>query len=303
MLAIQMASSVSGCCYKLLIHPIQLYRCESCINRLFLSGPAPCPICKVTLRKSNFVSQTFDDLYVEKEIQIRKKVGRYFNKRLEDFAGNLRLYNDYLEEVEEILFNMINDVDVQQTQERIERFRLENKEIIAANIAIQRSEERAAFLLLEKEKKEKLLRKEAYLNQALEEEKAKKHEQIDIINQLASAESASDVMDIVNKSKLKMAPQKGLRFADVHIDLNMDNEDDTTVYDVLLDDGTYEPFDGLYCEPIYYAASINYTDPMAQQFKVEGKAIQLKAGGYSASIAQQRALSSAYAGIFVNLPN
>ncbi|EGF78168.1 hypothetical protein BATDEDRAFT_13326 [Batrachochytrium dendrobatidis JAM81] len=92
---------------RLLVSPCFHKMCESCINRLFLSGPAPCPICKVTLRKSNFVSQTFDDLYVEKEIQIRKKVGRYFNKRLEDFAGNLRLYNDYLEEVEEIcrLFN------------------------------------------------------------------------------------------------------------------------------------------------------------------------------------------------------
>ena len=28
-----------------------------------------------------------------------------FNKRLEDFGGNLRAYNDYLEEVEELSMN------------------------------------------------------------------------------------------------------------------------------------------------------------------------------------------------------
>lgn len=29
-------------------------------------------------------------------------VGNRYNKRMEDFKGNLRAYNDYLEEVEEI---------------------------------------------------------------------------------------------------------------------------------------------------------------------------------------------------------
>ncbi|KAH6570566.1 hypothetical protein BASA50_010827 [Batrachochytrium salamandrivorans] len=286
---------------RLLVSPCFHKMCESCINRLFLSGPSPCPICKVTLRKSNFVFQTFDDLYVEKEIQIRKKVGRYFNKRLEDFGGNLRVYNDYLEEVEEIMFNMINDVDVQQTQDRIERFRLENKDIIATNMSRQRTEEKAASLRLEREKREKQLRKEAYVNQALEEEKAKKHEQIEIINRLASAESASDAMKIVNESKLRLAPQKGLQPVDVHIDMDDDLDEDIGALDMLIDDRSYEPFDGLYCEPIYHAASTNYTDPMAQQFKTEEKAVLLKASGYTARITQQRALSAAYNGIFAGV--
>ncbi|KAI8847052.1 CDK-activating kinase assembly factor MAT1-domain-containing protein [Chytridium lagenaria] len=122
---------------KLLVSPCYHKMCENCINRLFLAGPGPCPVCKQTLRKSNFVAQTFEDLYVEKEVQIRKRVGKYFNKRLEDFNGDLRKYNDYLEEVEEIMFNLINDVDVQATNERIERFRQENKDLIAANLAKQ----------------------------------------------------------------------------------------------------------------------------------------------------------------------
>jgi CDK-activating kinase assembly factor MAT1 len=80
--------------------------------------------------------QTFDDLYVEKEVNIRRKVGRYFNKRPEDF-GTLREYNNYLEETEELIFNLINNVNVQDTNDRIERYRQENRDLINRNMSKQ----------------------------------------------------------------------------------------------------------------------------------------------------------------------
>ncbi|KAI8923303.1 CDK-activating kinase assembly factor MAT1-domain-containing protein [Entophlyctis helioformis] len=281
---------------RLLVSPCFHKMCESCINRLFLSGPAPCPICKVTLRKSNFVAQTFEDLHVEKEIQIRKKVASTSVSRT--LGGNLRAYNDYLEEVEEIMFNLIEDVDVQQTQERIERFRLENKDIIAANMSRQMTEDKMASLRLEREKREKQLRKEAYIAQVEEEAKAKKQEQADIINKLASGEA--DVKSIVKESKSKRT-QLGLRPVELptfQIDDIMDN--DMENMDMLADDGPFEPFDGLYYDPIYYAQGTNFTDPMTQAFRSEDKAVVLRAGGFQPSIAQQRALSSAFSGIFAN---
>ena len=96
-------------------------RCESCIDRLFTLGPAPCPLCNKTLRKLAFTPQTFEDLGVEKEVAVRRRMAKElreiflcktivmilflflsrFNKRKEDFA-DLRSYNDYLEEVEDI---------------------------------------------------------------------------------------------------------------------------------------------------------------------------------------------------------
>ena len=92
------------------------HRCESCIERLYALGPAPCPICGTTLRKLAFSVQTFEDLQVEKEIAVRKRMAKEyvriathqycadrlsfrFNKRREDFS-DLRSYNDYLEWVE-----------------------------------------------------------------------------------------------------------------------------------------------------------------------------------------------------------
>ena len=76
-------------------------RCESCIDRLFTLGPAPCPICQTTLRKLAFIPQTFEDLTVEKEVAVRRRMAKEFNKRREDFL-DLRSFNDYLEEVEDI---------------------------------------------------------------------------------------------------------------------------------------------------------------------------------------------------------
>ncbi|ORX75163.1 MAT1-domain-containing protein [Anaeromyces robustus] len=87
---------------KILVSPCFHKMCESCINQRYSHGAAPCPVCGTILRKTYFVHQTFEDLHVEKEVQIRKKFGKYFNKRLEDFGGNLRQYNDYLEEVEDL---------------------------------------------------------------------------------------------------------------------------------------------------------------------------------------------------------
>lgn len=52
------------------------HRCESCIDRLFTLGPAPCPICSKVLRKLAFAPQTFEDLAVEKEIAIRRRIAK-----------------------------------------------------------------------------------------------------------------------------------------------------------------------------------------------------------------------------------
>ena len=51
-------------------------RCESCIDRIFTLGPGPCPICGQIIRKAQFTPQTYEDLTVEKEVIIRKRVAK-----------------------------------------------------------------------------------------------------------------------------------------------------------------------------------------------------------------------------------
>jgi CDK-activating kinase assembly factor MAT1 len=62
---------------RFLINPECYHKmCESCVDRIFSSGPAPCPVagCHKTLRKNRFRKQTFEDINVEREVDIRKRV-------------------------------------------------------------------------------------------------------------------------------------------------------------------------------------------------------------------------------------
>lgn len=62
---------------RFLINPECYHKmCESCVDRIFSSGPANCPVagCHRTLRKAKFRTQTFEDIQVEREVDIRREV-------------------------------------------------------------------------------------------------------------------------------------------------------------------------------------------------------------------------------------
>lgn len=84
-----------------MVSPCYHKMCESCIDRLFSLGPAACPVCGQIVRKQQFSAQIFEDLSVEEEVNVRKRVAKLFTRKPEEFAS-LRAYNDYLEEFEEL---------------------------------------------------------------------------------------------------------------------------------------------------------------------------------------------------------
>jgi CDK-activating kinase assembly factor MAT1 len=66
---------------KFLVNPECYHKmCESCVDRIFSHGPAPCPIagCARTLRKGKFREATFEDLKVEREVDIRRRVASMY---------------------------------------------------------------------------------------------------------------------------------------------------------------------------------------------------------------------------------
>lgn len=88
--------------------------CEDCINKNYSLGPEPCyvPGCGKILRKTNFAHITFEDLKIEKEVAVRRRIAEMcvpsasvplltdsFNKTRDDFE-TLKEYNQYLEDVE-----------------------------------------------------------------------------------------------------------------------------------------------------------------------------------------------------------
>ncbi|KAM7268898.1 hypothetical protein ACFE04_011064 [Oxalis oulophora] len=83
-----------------------------------------------------------------KEIGIRKRIANIFNKREDDFPS-LKEYNDYLEQVEDMTFNLIEGIDVQAIEEKISQYQKENAEQIMINRA-RKAEELAAALAASK---------------------------------------------------------------------------------------------------------------------------------------------------------
>ncbi|KAF3452919.1 hypothetical protein FNV43_RR03352 [Rhamnella rubrinervis] len=83
-----------------------------------------------------------------KEMGIRRRIASIFNKREDDFPS-LREYNDYLEEVEDMTFNLIEGIDVPAIEAKIARYQEENAEQIMISRA-RKAEELAAAVAASK---------------------------------------------------------------------------------------------------------------------------------------------------------
>ncbi|WCJ34522.1 cyclin-dependent kinase-activating kinase assembly factor-related / CDK-activating kinase assembly factor-related [Euphorbia peplus] len=84
----------------------------------------------------------------QKEMSVRRRIASIFNKREDDFPS-LRDYNDYLEEVEDMIFNLVAGVDIPAIEEKIAMYQKENAEQIILNQA-RKAEELAAALAASK---------------------------------------------------------------------------------------------------------------------------------------------------------
>lgn len=79
-----------------------------------------------------------------KEMAIRKRIQAIFNQ-LPDAFPSLRAYNDYLENVEDIVFRLVEGIDVQVTESEVRAYEAAHREQIATAKA-KRAEQRAAEL-------------------------------------------------------------------------------------------------------------------------------------------------------------
>lgn len=68
---------------------------------------------------------------MNKENAIRRRIASTYNKPEDDFPS-LRAYNDYLEDVEDIVFNLIEGINVQETEAKIKAYQEENADQIIA---------------------------------------------------------------------------------------------------------------------------------------------------------------------------
>lgn len=122
---------------KFLINP-ECYHsmCSACVDRIFNAGPNQCPHagCHKTLRRKGFRAAFFGDLSVEREVDIRRRVAAVFNQQEDDFV-DLQAYNDYLQKVEDLTFDLVNGSDAQRSaaEAELQRWEAEHKADIERN--------------------------------------------------------------------------------------------------------------------------------------------------------------------------
>ena len=179
---------------KLMVNICGHRLCDACVDSVFSKPSAPCPDCGITLRRNQFRQQQFENSLVEKEVDIRKKILKDYNKTESDFP-TLRSYNDYLEEIETIVYNLTNGIDVEETKEKIEAYRKENQALILKNRVRQQREEQAIKDELEREKMELELRSKRAFAEVEEADRERKRQKQSIISELMTSDSpASEVL-------------------------------------------------------------------------------------------------------------
>jgi len=164
---------------KLMISSCGHKFCESCVSRTFQNETEfSCTVCKMTLRKNNLISQNREDQALEKEARLRQRILEQYNKRRENFE-NLTLYNDYLEEVEDIIMNLLNQVNVKETTAKIEKYKQTNRDLIAQNQSKKAEEDRETKEKIEELDKLYDQRKQSYFqeDQQLKQERIKDREE------------------------------------------------------------------------------------------------------------------------------
>ncbi|KAK5133851.1 hypothetical protein LTR08_007182 [Meristemomyces frigidus] len=292
---------------RFLVNPECYHKmCESCVDRIFSHGPAQCPIpgCRRTLRKHRFREQTFEDIKVEREVDIRKRVQAVFNRREEEFES-LRDYNDYLNDVEDITFNLVNHIDVEETNRRFEAYQSANEKEIQENAQLAQQEKQSFSALQKAERHQARERREAARREEEDERREVEDNRRDLLNRLASGADAETVAKEGQQVQLKKRMDRQAateRQRQLQAATESRNDSRNIVIKGLKSrqkvepEAPIDPFGGLRFANTYFTLQDDYLWEGIQDTKND---VKHAAGGYDVRDYTQRALLAAFGGLGV----
>ncbi|KAI4093190.1 MAG: hypothetical protein LQ344_003017 [Seirophora lacunosa] len=296
---------------RFLVNPECYHKmCESCVDRIFSIGPAPCPVagCARTLRKQRFRKQTFEDLRIEREVDIRRRVAQVFNKQEEDFE-TLRAYNNYLEEMEVTTFNLLEGIDVAATERKLAAYAAQNASSISQNNARANRDRNAQKATAAANKEQALLNRSAATRSSissLAEREESHRETLDALTraQLSSPEDDAAAQKVVlKKSTARRTATERAR--DKHSQQHQQGPNAPSEAETFKIEGlkavvdapvekAYDPFSGMSFSPSYYTLQSHYEHPWLEKARTEPSIV---AGGYDLREYYQRTMLEAFAGL------
>jgi CDK-activating kinase assembly factor MAT1 len=261
------------------------------------------PYCGKTLRKKGFHKAFFGDLKVERECDIRKRVGAVFNRRQEEFE-TLRDWNNYLEEVEDLIWNLVEGT--KEEKARAEERLLRYKE---SNVADIEDNRRQGIQEAEMARKREIAEREAARQRRLaamrEEEEEKmdvERSRIAILDRLAT--SNEDAVKITQQAQKVVLKKSSARRAlassssenngsalDGGLTLRGLKKKEAPVKEKL-----YDPFGDVDLQPTRYVLQNDYESEWLVSAKSEQRHA---AGGYSLHEYYSRTMFEAFSGLGV----
>ncbi|KAI9250594.1 CDK-activating kinase assembly factor MAT1-domain-containing protein [Phascolomyces articulosus] len=109
-----------------------------------------------------------------------------------------------------LAFNLMNEVDVAETEARITAYEMENKDSIAANEARMVNEQRYKNFQDELEKQQREQKREDYMKLLEEERRQKEHEKAEIIKELATSNKSAQAV-LATRQSITLKRSSALR--------------------------------------------------------------------------------------------
>ncbi|XP_040189101.1 CDK-activating kinase assembly factor MAT1 [Rana temporaria] len=284
---------------KLMVNVCGHTLCESCVELLFVRGSGTCQECNTPLRKSNFRVQLFEDPTIDKEVEIRKKIIKIFNKREEEFPS-LREYNDFLEEIEEIVFNLTNNVDLDNTKKKIDMYQKLNKDTIVRNKMKLTREQEELEEALEVEKQDNEQKRLLIQKEELFQQKMKRKNKQELLDQLETSRLPASILLAQHKGKttqIEMQLEKAKPAVTFSTGIKMGHHI-SSVPIPKLEESLYR-YQPIHIETL--GPEVPHIEILGRQGylnHVRATSPQDLAGGYTSSLACHRALQDAFSGLF-----
>jgi len=287
---------------QFLINPECYHKmCSTCVDRIFTSGPASCPVphCGKTLRKKGFHKAFFADLKIEKEVDVRKRVGAVFNRRQDEFETLLD-WNNYLEDVEGMVFDIVEgDVKTRvKAEERLRAYREGNKGTIEENKRMGMEEAEMERRREKAEREAAKQRRLAALREEIMEKEDVEKSRREVLDRLATEDGdASQITAQAQKIILKKTSARR-NLTDAAMESNGSG---LTIRGLKKKEAPvvekpYDPFGGVDLTPSRYVLQENYDNEWLENFKNEPRHM---AGGYSLSEYYARTMFEAFSGLGV----
>ena len=225
-----------------------------------------------------------------------------FNRRQEEFTS-LLAYNNYLEEVETLTFNLLNHIDIPQTEAKLSSYAAQNASSIARNTSLSSQESASTEAALAAQKEQARLRREAARREEDEERREREEGRREIVDRIARGEGdPQKIARQTQKVVLKKSTARRTAAEKAHQQESANDPFDSSTFTIAglkpisapEPEKPYDPFGGLSSRRDYYTLQDSYENPWLDKARTD---VHITAGGYDVREYYARTMLEAFAGL------